>query len=79
MQHGSCRDSWLDPSAWFPDKGEHGTRQDAAKAICRACPVRQPCLAYALARHEPHGIWGGTTAAERNRPQRAARRRGKAA
>ncbi len=30
-----------------------------AKAICAECPVMAPCLAGALARHEPWGVWGG--------------------
>jgi WhiB family redox-sensing transcriptional regulator len=37
-----------------------------AKALCKKCPVRPRCLADALARHEPAGVWGGFTAAERN-------------
>ena len=30
-----------------------------AKAFCRPCPVRDACLAGALARREPWGVWGG--------------------
>jgi WhiB family redox-sensing transcriptional regulator len=30
-----------------------------AKAICSKCPVREPCLAEALERQEPFGVWGG--------------------
>ena len=30
-----------------------------AKAFCQACPVREACLAGALARREPWGVWGG--------------------
>lgn len=30
-----------------------------AKAFCQSCPVRQACLAGALARREPWGVWGG--------------------
>ncbi|MEU9737239.1 sigma-70 family RNA polymerase sigma factor [Streptomyces sp. NPDC048002] len=36
-----------------------------AKAICRTCVVRVPCLGYALSDVEPYGIWGGLTARER--------------
>jgi WhiB family redox-sensing transcriptional regulator len=32
---------------------------DQAKALCAGCPVRDICLAGALDRHEPHGVWGG--------------------
>jgi len=30
-----------------------------AKSYCAECPVRAECLASALARHEPWGVWGG--------------------
>jgi WhiB family redox-sensing transcriptional regulator len=30
-----------------------------AKAICSRCPVRSLCLARALDRAEPFGVWGG--------------------
>jgi WhiB family redox-sensing transcriptional regulator len=31
----------------------------AAKAFCQACPVKDNCLAGALDRREPWGVWGG--------------------
>ena len=31
----------------------------AAKAICATCPLADPCLAGAVARREPWGVWGG--------------------
>ena len=30
-----------------------------AKTICADCPVRAACLAGALERREPWGVWGG--------------------
>jgi WhiB family redox-sensing transcriptional regulator len=30
-----------------------------AKSLCQDCPVRAACLAGALARREPWGVWGG--------------------
>jgi WhiB family redox-sensing transcriptional regulator len=30
-----------------------------AKAICARCTVREPCLARAIERVEPCGVWGG--------------------
>jgi WhiB family redox-sensing transcriptional regulator len=50
---------------WYPLKGKESyaiSRQ--AVLICRACPVRSPCLSHALV-HETHGIWGGMREAER--------------
>ena len=32
---------------------------EQAKAACRDCPLRRPCLAGALERAEPWGVWGG--------------------
>ncbi|HET6166638.1 MAG TPA: WhiB family transcriptional regulator [Marmoricola sp.] len=32
---------------------------ELAKALCLACPVRLECLAGALERREPWGVWGG--------------------
>ncbi|HVL03258.1 MAG TPA: WhiB family transcriptional regulator [Acidimicrobiales bacterium] len=31
----------------------------AAKAICATCPLADPCLAGAVERREPWGVWGG--------------------
>lgn len=43
----------------------------AAVAVCRACPVREVCLEYAL-EHGELGVWGGTTERERREQRRAA-------
>ena len=32
---------------------------EAAKALCVPCPLREACLAGALERREPWGVWGG--------------------
>ena len=32
---------------------------ELAKALCLGCPVRTECLAGALERREPWGVWGG--------------------
>lgn len=37
---------------------------DPIARVCFACPVRVPCLTWAL-RNKEHGIWGGTTEAQR--------------
>ncbi len=45
-----------DPQLWF---SERPADLELAKAYCQPCPVRGPCLDGALARREPHGVWGG--------------------
>lgn len=52
----------VDPDLFYPDKGMPA---EPAKRICRNCDVRQQCLDYALANLERHGVWGGTSPAER--------------
>ena len=32
---------------------------EAAKHLCRSCPLQEACLAGALERSEPWGVWGG--------------------
>ena len=32
---------------------------EEAKALCQGCRIREACLAGALARREPWGVWGG--------------------
>jgi WhiB family redox-sensing transcriptional regulator len=56
---------------FFPERGEP-TKE--AKKVCAECPVREPCLEYALANGEKHGVWGGTSERERRR-MRVQRRR----
>lgn len=45
-----------DPDLWF---AETPTELEHAKALCRTCPARSVCLAGALERREPWGVWGG--------------------
>jgi WhiB family redox-sensing transcriptional regulator len=44
------------PQLWFSDLPPE---LELAKAYCRPCPMRRVCLAGAVERHEPHGVWGG--------------------
>jgi len=47
---------WTNPDLFFAEDPQDVAR---AKALCRRCPVQAGCLAGALQRAEPWGIWGG--------------------
>ena len=44
------------PDLFFAENPQDVRR---AKALCAGCPVRSACLAGALQRAEPWGVWGG--------------------
>jgi WhiB family transcriptional regulator, redox-sensing transcriptional regulator len=48
-----------------PPTGNRGGEQ--AKAICRRCPHRKACLAWALETGQQFGIWGGANPEDRDR------------
>ncbi len=50
----ACLDE--NPEMFFPENQEQA---EQAKLVCADCPLRRECLAGALLRHEPHGVWGG--------------------
>jgi WhiB family transcriptional regulator, redox-sensing transcriptional regulator len=45
-----------DPELFFAESPDD---VELAKALCRECPARAACLAGALKRREPWGVWGG--------------------
>jgi WhiB family redox-sensing transcriptional regulator len=45
-----------DPELFFAESPDD---VETAKAFCRECPARAACLAGALERREPWGVWGG--------------------
>ena len=51
-----------DLNLFFPGRGESA---GPARQVCAACPVRQPCLDYALTNRITYGVWGGLTEPER--------------
>jgi WhiB family transcriptional regulator, redox-sensing transcriptional regulator len=65
----ACRGADLD--LFFPGPGESA---EPARRVCAGCPVREPCLDYALRHGITHGIWGGL--AERDRRVLRSRRVG---
>jgi len=66
----ACRKDPAAADAFFPAK-DGGTR--TAKRICAGCPVREPCLDYALDNGERWGVWGGLSERERRRLKRRSR------
>jgi WhiB family transcriptional regulator, redox-sensing transcriptional regulator len=65
-----------DPDLFFPigPAGPALRQVDQAKRICLACPVRTPCLKWALGQGMLSGVWGGTTEEERRAIRQAAAR-----
>lgn len=62
VAHAACAGQ---PASWFfPERGESTAE---AKAICADCPVRVPCLEWALETNTNFGIWGGTSEHQRKR------------
>lgn len=64
-----CRQD--NPDLWF---AENPAELEQAKALCIECPIRTRCLAAALDRAEPWGVWGGEildhgTVVARKRPR----------
>jgi len=49
-----CRSG--DADLWF---AEAPAELERAKALCATCPIKAECLAGALSREEPWGVWGG--------------------
>jgi WhiB family redox-sensing transcriptional regulator len=45
-----------EPDLWF---AERPADLQIAKDFCRTCPAQLGCLANAIARGEPWGVWGG--------------------
>ena len=64
-ESAACR--FLETDLFFPigKTGLAVAEIQRAKAVCASCPVRQPCLAFALDTHQGYGIWGGYDEDER--------------
>ena len=68
-QHAACKG--VEPDIFYPASDDEA---EVAKIVCGQCPVRQPCLEYALASRERDGVWGGATEKERRRILRQRRK-----
>jgi hypothetical protein len=77
-QRAACARPGIDPEWFFPEPGGSGGR---ARRICARCPVKEPCLADALAapaEQDSHGgIRAGTSARERQQLRTRARAGGR--
>lgn len=62
MMRGNCQEH--PPSVFFPSDG---VGVEVARQICATCPVKSPCLEYALRNRIDHGVWGGASERERRR------------
>ncbi|WP_411104102.1 WhiB family transcriptional regulator [Streptomyces sp. cmx-4-9] len=62
----------VDPDLFFPiGSGGPGLLQvERAKAVCRACPVLDDCLKWALEQGNDMGVCGGLTEEERRAVKR---------
>lgn len=77
--HSKTGNKWMDraqcrgkTSLMFPKEHKDITYIATARAICRECPVKTPCLAYALQfpPADMHGVWAGLTSRQLAAKQR---------
>jgi WhiB family redox-sensing transcriptional regulator len=62
MAEGNCAHE--KPTVFFPSDG---VGVEVARRICATCPVKEPCLEYALEQRIDLGVWGGCSERERRR------------
>jgi WhiB family redox-sensing transcriptional regulator len=62
-----------DPDLFFPEGTDGPALRQAsqAKQVCQRCPVRTPCLRFAIRFSPAFGVWGGATREERRAIGRA--------
>lgn len=65
---GNCNGK--DTSMFFPDTGDTTTAKKAM-TLCKSCPVRAECLAYAINNNEIFGVWGGFTVRRRRKVRKS--------
>ena len=59
-ERAACRGA--DLGLFFPGRGESA---EPGRRVCARCPVREPCLEFALRHGITHGIWGGLSERDR--------------
>ena len=55
----------LDPDIFFPERGE---RAEAAKVVCRTCPVARQCQEFRQGAQ--FGVWGGQSDRDRRKQRK---------
>lgn len=72
MARGLCTTGEHDPDIWHPGRYDNATRAKAL-AICQRCPALADCREWSmqLAASDKYAIYGGMTANQRARAQRA--------
>jgi WhiB family redox-sensing transcriptional regulator len=68
MRDALCAE--YDRELFFPERGQSSVE---AKRLCGRCLVQRECREYALADDTLVGVWGGTSASEREQVRKAAR------
>lgn len=67
QDEAACRG--MKDSVFFPPANERGKvrrrREERARVVCLACPVRSDCQSFAEASRQRYGVWGGMTERER--------------
>jgi WhiB family redox-sensing transcriptional regulator len=65
----ACRTAGTDLffGPWDERQRDRTARESRAKAVCAACPSRQPCLEFALRLDIRWGVFGGEGERERDR------------
>jgi hypothetical protein len=63
--HGKCRDTTVNMT---PDP-QSTVAIEAAKAVCSRCPVKAPCLEFAIASRDRHSVLAGLAPGEGPRPR----------
>ena len=64
-ENGSTPCMESDPDLFFASTDEMARGWQDAVKLCKTCPVRAKCAAYAIEAEETYGVWGGLTANQR--------------
>lgn len=59
MEDAACAQPGVNPDWFFVESGR-SWEAEMAQTLCRACPVQQQCLTYAVDTDQRWGRWGAT-------------------